>query len=125
MGLRGIESTLARLSAPEFMANSGREILWIELLGRDGEVLGVLSVRGGISHVELSLPQLARRLVRTESAFLFMAHNHPSGDPRPSRADINATRTVWRLTRMLGISLQDHVILSDTGSFSFRAHGLL
>jgi DNA repair protein RadC len=54
-----------------------------------------------------------------------MAHNHPSGEARPSHADIDATRQIWRLARTLGASLQDHLVIGQRRAFSFRDSGLL
>ncbi len=56
---------------------------------------------------------------------LVLAHNHPSGEPRPSRADIEITRTLARALTALEIEIADHVIVSRNGNFSFRAAGLL
>ena len=54
-----------------------------------------------------------------------MCHNHPSGDPRPSRADIDMTRKVKDALGAVGITLHDHVIVSRGGPLSFRSEGLL
>lgn len=80
---------------------------------------------GQSATVHIPLATLARAVSVTGAASLFMAHSHPSGDPHPSRADIEVTRQVWRLARTLGASLQDHLILGRCRSFSFRANGLL
>lgn len=54
-----------------------------------------------------------------------LMHNHPSGDPAPSRADIDITRRVAEAGKRLGISLHDHVIIAASGHSSLRAMGLL
>lgn len=54
-----------------------------------------------------------------------MVHNHPSGDPRPSRADIDMTRKVKDAAAAVGITLHDHVIVSRGGHASFRGDGLI
>ena len=54
-----------------------------------------------------------------------MAHNHPSGDPRPSRADIQATRRLAETADALDIRLHDHLIFAGTDCRSFRELGLL
>ena len=54
-----------------------------------------------------------------------LAHNHPSGDPTPSPADIEMTEEVCEAGRKLGISVQDHLIISRTGHSSFKSMGLV
>jgi len=52
-------------------------------------------------------------------------HNHPSGDPTPSRADIEMTKEIAEAGRKLGITLHDHVIIGQTGHASFKSLGLM
>ena len=52
-------------------------------------------------------------------------HNHPSGDPSPSRADIAMTKAIVEAGRHLGLAVHDHVVIGKTGHASFRALGLL
>ena len=54
-----------------------------------------------------------------------MVHNHPSGDPTPSRADIEMTRKVKEAAAAVGLTLHDHVIVSRGGAKSFKNDGLL
>lgn len=63
--------------------------------------------------------------LKDRAASVIVAHNHPSGDPRPSRKDIEATQQLVAGGILLGIPIRDHVIVSRTGHFSFRGHHLL
>lgn len=54
-----------------------------------------------------------------------MVHNHPSGDPTPSRADIEMTRKVKDAATAVGITLHDHVVVGRAGTVSFKTAGLL
>jgi DNA repair protein RadC len=54
-----------------------------------------------------------------------LVHNHPSGDPTPSRADIEMTRTIAEIAKPLGIVLHDHIIVGRNGHRSFRTEKLL
>ena len=54
-----------------------------------------------------------------------MVHNHPSGDPRPSRADIEMTKKVKDAAAAVSFTLHDHVIVSRGGHVSFRSEGLI
>ena len=56
---------------------------------------------------------------------ILLVHNHPSGDPSPSQADINITKRVQNAGAMLGIPLLDHIIIGDCRYISFREQGLL
>lgn len=56
---------------------------------------------------------------------IIMVHNHPSGDPKPSRADIDMTRAVKDALTAVGIALHDHVIVGRKGHVSFKSTGLL
>ena len=54
-----------------------------------------------------------------------MMHNHPSGDPSPSRADIDVTRAIAEAGKRLGITVHDHIIIGTSGHVSLRAQGLI
>jgi proteasome lid subunit RPN8/RPN11 len=56
---------------------------------------------------------------------VIVVHNHPSGDPTPSRADIDMTRNVTTATKALGIAVHDHLVISRAGHASFKALGLM
>jgi DNA repair protein RadC len=59
------------------------------------------------------------------AAAVVAVHNHPSGDPTPSSEDRDVTRRLQRAGELLGIPLADHVVVSGSGYFSFREHGIL
>ena len=56
---------------------------------------------------------------------IIMVHNHPSGDPQPSKADIDMTRMVKDALDAVGIAVHDHVVIGRKGHVSFKAMGLL
>jgi DNA repair protein RadC len=101
------------------------ERLYVWLLRRDGTLIATIRQTGERHGVDLALCSLARIIAETGSFALTMAHNHPSGDPRPSSADIAGTRSIWRMARSLDATLLDHLIVGRERSFSFRANGLL
>lgn len=71
-------------------------------------------------------PAMVRAAVATPpGGFVLVAHNHPSGDLRPSPEDIALTRQIAMLCELAAIRLGDHLILSGDGHFSFRAAGLV
>jgi len=63
--------------------------------------------------------------IKDRAASVVVCHNHPSGDPTPSRHDIEATQQLIAAAQLLGLHLRDHIIVSKTGDYSFAAHGLI
>jgi DNA repair protein RadC len=80
---------------------------------------------GSIDEAALYVREVIRRAIDLGSAAIILVHNHPSGDPAPSRADIDITRRVAEAGKRLGIALHDHIIIAGSGHSSLRAMGLL
>ena len=80
---------------------------------------------GSIDEAALYVREVIRRAIDLGSAAIILVHNHPSGDPAPSRADIEITRKVAEAGKRLGIALHDHIIIGASGHSSLRAMGLL
>jgi DNA repair protein RadC len=68
---------------------------------------------------------VVRRALELKAAAIILTHNHPSGDPTPSRDDIAMTRQIVEAARTLSISVHDHVIVGNGTWLSFRKEGLL
>ena len=102
------------------------EVFRVLHLDAAGSTLGVTEQTSGrCDRVDIGLRDLAADALRLGSSALILAHNHPRGDPTPSRADITATRRIGQLAQMLGLRLHDHVVTGGGQSFSFRDAGLL
>ena len=80
---------------------------------------------GSIDQAAVYVREIVRRAIDLGSASLILVHNHPSGDPAPSKQDIQLTRQIVDAARPLGIAIHDHVIIGAKGHASFRALGLL
>ena len=80
--------------------------------------------RGSIDEAPFYAREVIRRALELGSAALILVHNHPSGDPTPSRADIDVTRTVTEAGKRLGIQVHDHIIVGQGKHSSLRALGL-
>ena len=65
------------------------------------------------------------RALELEASAIIMVHNHPSGDPTPSKADIDMTRQVEQAAAALGVAVHDHLVIGGQEHVSFRAAGLL
>lgn len=81
--------------------------------------------KGSVGCAAVDFALIFRRGLLAGAQAMTMAHNHPSGDPTPSREDINLTRRLVEAGKLLRLPLHDHVIIARAGVFSFRAEGLL
>ncbi len=84
-----------------------------------------LVAEGSIDQAALHVREVIRRAIDLGTASMILVHNHPSGDPRPSRADIDLTRAIVQAGKHLGIAVHDHVVIGSSGHSSMRALGLL
>ena len=81
--------------------------------------------RGTVNHTPVYPREVVKRALELHATALILVHNHPSGDPTPSRADIEMTREVKQAAAALGITLHDHLIIGRDEPLSFRREGLL
>jgi len=69
--------------------------------------------------------EVIRRAMEVGAAALILVHNHPSGNPEPSRADIQITNRIAEAGRLLNITVHDHIIVGRSGHVSLRSKGLI
>jgi DNA repair protein RadC len=81
--------------------------------------------RGTIDHTPVYPREVVKRALALNAAALILVHNHPSGDPKPSRDDIEMTKEIKKAAETLGISIHDHLVIGRKGHASFRSLGLL
>ena len=81
--------------------------------------------QGSIDQAAVHVREVVKRALDLGSAAIILVHNHPSGDPTPSRADIALTREIVAGLKPLGIAVHDHVIVGAHGQTSLRAQGLI
>ena len=81
--------------------------------------------RGTIDHTPVYPREVVKRALTLNAAALILVHNHPSGDPKPSRDDIEMTREIKVAAEALGIAIHDHLVIGRKGHASFRSLGLL
>lgn len=81
--------------------------------------------RGTVDHTPVYVREVARSALELGATAIIMVHNHPSGDPTPSKADISMTRQVITALQPLGIIVHDHLIIGRSGHLSFKAQGIL
>jgi len=81
--------------------------------------------RGTVNHTPVYPREVVKRALELKATALILVHNHPSGDPTPSREDLEMTQEVKRAASALSIALHDHVIVGNGKWLSFRQEGLL
>ncbi|SEI04449.1 DNA repair protein RadC [Paracoccus alkenifer] len=81
--------------------------------------------RGTVDHVPVYPREIVRRALELNASAMILVHNHPSGDPTPSQADIDMTRQIVAATATMGITVHDHIIIGKSRELSFRGAGLL
>jgi DNA repair protein RadC len=84
-----------------------------------------LQGKGTINHTPVYPREVARRALELHAAALILAHNHPSGDPTPSVADLDMTMEMQRMLKSLGIALHDHIIVGNGRWTSLQKEGFL
>jgi DNA repair protein RadC len=85
------------------------------------EVMG----HGTVEHAPVYPREILRRAIQLNACAIILSHNHPSGDPTPSWADIEMTKTIIETTRVLGIAVHDHIIVGVDSHSSFKALRLI
>jgi DNA repair protein RadC len=81
--------------------------------------------RGTVNHVPVYPREVAKRALELNATAIILVHNHPSGDPTPSQADIEVTHQIELALGAVGVALHDHVVIGKATDASFRALGLL
>ena len=103
-----------------------KEYFKVLFLNQSNQVLGyTLISEGGITETSVDVRIILQAALLTNSVALVLAHNHPSGNLRPSRQDMDITKQVKEAARLMRISVLDHLILTDAGYYSFADEGEL
>jgi DNA repair protein RadC len=102
------------------------EYFWAMLLTRHNNVLGIFLVsQGGLSGTVADPKVIFQAALKSSSNSLILCHNHPSGQTKPSDADLKLTRQLVEAGKMLDLPVMDHVIISSESYFSFANEGIL
>jgi len=108
------------------MAFSAREQFRVLFLDKRNHLLAdEIQGRGTVDHTPVYPREVARRSLELSATAILLAHNHPSGDPTPSAADIRMTREIVNVLDPLGIVVHDHVILGREGHASLKGLKLI
>jgi DNA repair protein RadC len=110
----------------EEMRHFDREHFRAILLNTKNQVIGTDKVSVGTLNSSAVHPrELFRNAIKRGAASVILVHNHPSGDPAPSREDMDITRRVKEVGSIIGIEILDHIIIGDNKFTSFKAKGLV
>jgi DNA repair protein RadC len=108
------------------LANEPREQFRVLFLDKKNQlILDEVMNRGTVDHAPVYPREVMRRALEVSAASLILVHNHPSGDPTPSSADVEMTRQVIDAGRTLKIAVHDHLVVGREGVASFKALGLI
>lgn len=88
-------------------------------------ILDEIQNRGTVDHAPVYPREVVRRALELSASAMIIVHNHPSGDPTPSRADIDMTKQVIEAARSLSVQVHDHLIVGREGVASFKQLGLM
>ncbi len=92
---------------------------------RNGLIADEVQNSGTIDHTPVYPREIIKRALELSASALILVHNHPSGDPTPSQADIRMTKQIIDIARPLGIEVHDHLIVGKAGHASFKALRLI
>lgn len=139
--LKEDDSVETIFDTPDVVANHFRTLIageeverfWALCLDRKNRLIRRIEVTKGTATSCLVHPrEVFREAIRLSASAIIVAHNHPSGDPAPSRADIQVTRQLRESAKVIGIDLLDHIVLGrknkdpqGLGHYSFNDAGLI
>lgn len=104
----------------------GREIFRILFLDKKNQLIAdEVQGEGTVDHTPVYVREVVKRALELGATAIVLVHNHPSGDPAPSRADIDMTKLIIDAGKPLGVNVHDHIIVGRMGHVSFRAQRLI
>ncbi|WBX85288.1 RadC family protein [Sphingosinicella microcystinivorans] len=122
--LAGWQALLDYLHAD--MAHLGRERFRVLFLDSRNVLIADEAMSDGtVNQTSVYVREVIHRALDLGATALILVHNHPSGDPKPSRDDIQLTNHIRDAARVLGVQLHDHIVIGREGHASFKALGLL
>jgi DNA repair protein RadC len=108
------------------MAFSDTEQFRILFLDKRNQLIAdELQQKGTVDHTPVYPREVVKRALELSATAIILVHNHPSGDPTPSRADIQMTQEIIEISRPLGIAVHDHIIVGKDGHASFKGLKLI
>ncbi len=114
------------LHVRERFNNLDHEEFYVVLLNRANKVKSIeLISKGGVSGTVVDGKIVFKKALEQTASAVVLCHNHPSGNLKPSRADMELTKNLKRFGVMIDLPILDHIIITDTGYYSFADEGVL
>jgi len=110
-------------AAMGFEAKEQFRILFLDK--RNQMIADEVQQQGTVDHTPVYVREVVKRALELSATAIVLVHNHPSGDPTPSRADIEMTKQIVAAAKPLGVVIHDHIIVGKQGHASFRGLGLI
>jgi len=108
------------------MAFADKEQLRVLFLDKRNQLIAdEVQQTGTVDHTPVYPREVVKRALELSATAIIIVHNHPSGDPTPSRADIQMTHSIIEIARPLGIAVHDHIIVGKDGHASFKGLKLI
>ena len=108
------------------MSNLNQEVLKVVLLNTKNIVIGDKNIFKGTLNTSIVHPrEIFREALKSGCANIIISHNHPSGDPTPSKEDINMTLRIKECSNIMGIGLLDHIIVGNNKYISLKEKGII
>ena len=108
------------------MAYESREQFRVLFLDKRNRLIAdEMQQQGTVDHTPVYVREVVKRALELSATAIILVHNHPSGDPTPSRADVEMTKQIVATAKSLGIQVHDHVIVGREGHASFKGLGLI
>ena len=118
-------ATLYEILKPQ-MANLAHEEFRVVYLNRANKIVGIKQISvGGVTGTVADPKIIFRKGIELLASSIILAHNHPSGNLRPSKADIDLTKKMKEAGKLMEIEVIDHIIVSDCGYYSFADEGMI
>ncbi len=108
------------------MAYENKERFRILFLDKRNQMIAdEVQQEGTVDHTPVYVREVVKRALELSATAIVLVHNHPSGDPTPSRADIEMTKEIVAAAKPLGVVVHDHIVVGKQGHASFRGLGLI
>ena len=108
------------------MAFADKELFRVIFLDKRNQVIAdEVQQTGTVDHTPVYPREVVKRALEVSATAIILVHNHPSGDPTPSRADIQMTQSIVEIAKPLGISVHDHIIVGKEGHASLKGLKLI
>lgn len=122
-----ITSSITLYENLSFLEGYAHEEFWVIYLRRNNTIISMKQQsKGGIAGTVVDIKLILKDAILSKASAIILAHNHPSGELKPSESDRELTRKVKECAKMMDIQVLDHIIISGTGGYlSFCDEGLI